>query len=149
MESKTYIHYGDNRFIQEKFMPPKNRPYFTKPFGGLWASRLDAEYGWKDWCADNDFRECEERDSFMFTLSDTASVFHIKSVLDLKKLPQQKHELRLAYDLDFEEILRSGYDAIELHLSEDRELYWELYGWDCDSIIVLNKDVIVLEEQVV
>ena len=40
------------------------------------------------------------------------------------------------------------YDAIELHLSEEvvddylESLYFKLYGWDCDSILIMNKDII-------
>ena len=50
--------------------------------------------------------------------------------------------------LDFE-LLTYEYDAIELHLSEDNSrgdfmecLYWVLYGWDCDSILIMNPDVV-------
>lgn len=145
MSKGIYIHYGDDRFIPEKFKTVENRPYFTKPYGGLWASPVDAKYGWKDWCAETDFAECKAENSFTFTLCDSANVIHIKSVADLQILPQQNNERRLAFDycLDFEEMLRKGIDAVELHLSEDKELYFELYGWDCDSILVLNKEVIV------
>lgn len=43
--------------------------------------------------------------------------------------------------LDFEEI-KKEYDAIEVLISEDDQLYWDLYGWDCDSLLILNKDII-------
>ena len=36
-----YIHYGCTSFDKLKFQEIK---------GGLWASPIDAEYGWKDWC---------------------------------------------------------------------------------------------------
>ena len=44
--------------------------------------------------------------------------------------------------LDFEKLSKS-YDVIEVNISADRDLYWELYGWDCDSILVMNPSVIV------
>ncbi|MFR3519297.1 MAG: hypothetical protein ACLTT4_12785 [Coprobacillus cateniformis] len=44
--------------------------------------------------------------------------------------------------LDFEELKRQ-YDAIEVNISNDYGLYWKLYGWDCDSILVMNSDVVV------
>ena len=40
------------------------------------------------------------------------------------------------------------YDAIELHLSDEvtddylESLYFKLYGWDCDSILIMNPDII-------
>lgn len=31
--------------------------------------------------------------------------------------------------------------ALELHFSECGELYWALYGWDCDCILIMNPDI--------
>lgn len=49
--------------------------------------------------------------------------------------------------LDFEKLRELGIDAIELHLIENPELYWTLYTWDCDSVLVMNPDVIEAEEK--
>lgn len=49
---------------------------------------------------------------------------------------------------DFEKIKDMGIDAIQYNLSNDttkdyfQGLYYSLYGWDCDSILILNKDCI-------
>jgi len=43
--------------------------------------------------------------------------------------------------LDFNK-LKEEYDAIEVFISSDSRLYRALYGWDCDSILIMNKDVI-------
>lgn len=58
--------------------------------------------------------------------------------------------LRSSYLIDFEKCLRIGIDAIELcWYGEEFEkvasgdLYFELYGWDCDSIVVLNPDAVI------
>lgn len=52
--------------------------------------------------------------------------------------------------IDFEECVRQGYDAIELCWYGDEykdkkadNMYFGLYGWDCDSIIILNPSVVV------
>lgn len=50
------------------------------------------------------------------------------------------------YNLDFEK-LKEDYDAIEVLISKDSRLYWSLYSWDCDSLLVLNKDIIELENE--
>jgi hypothetical protein len=42
---KTYIHYGSTAFIEESWEPIHNENWI-KPHGGLWASAIDAPYGW-------------------------------------------------------------------------------------------------------
>ena len=48
-----------------------------------------------------------------------------------------------SYILDFEAIAKE-YDAIDFRISTDQRLYWPLYGWDCDSILVFNPKAIKL-----
>ena len=152
---KTYIHYGTKAFMPELFTPVHNR-YFVKPYGGLWASPENAIYGWKEWNKDNNFVEIIEDKSFKFTLTEGAKVLHICSVRDLDDLPRviipgmTNVDTGMVY-LDFEALMEQGYDAIELHFSEEDKsccgfmegLYWALYGWDCDSILIMNPNVIV------
>lgn len=123
------------------FKPIQNEQCWIKPKGGLWASPVNAKRGWKGWCEDEDFRECTEGDSFRFTLPD-ANIFVIDSVEKLKELPTIEDPVwtPISKLIDFEKCIELGYDAIELNLSADRQLYWELYGWDCDSILVMNPD---------
>lgn len=45
---KKYIHYGAKSFIPGFVRQIVNKPLFTKPKGGLWASPVDAKYGWKN-----------------------------------------------------------------------------------------------------
>ena len=155
MENK-YIHYGHCQFDRDRFVSIQNITMFPKPHGGMWASRVDAEFGWKQWCEQENFRECCEDNSFMFTLKPDAKVIHIYRVSDLDVLPMQdcfgEFSAITMCCPDFEKILSDGWDAIELHLSEEDRtgvgylegLYWKLYGWDCDSILVMNPEVIVV-----
>lgn len=139
----VYIHYGHKNYDISRFSPIRNEEYRNKPHGGLWASRIDAKYGWKEWNEYEQFRECEEENSFKFTLSTNANVLEIHSHKDLSKVPQVKKSRFNGTCLpDFEKLLSDGFDAMELFLSEDNELYWDLYGWDCDSILVMNPDVV-------
>lgn len=137
-----YIHYGCTSFDRSKFQEIKNEPYFCKPKGGLWASPIDAKHGWKNWCEAENFRECSQDNSFSFTLRNDARVYHIRSVTDVKAMPQTNTEISVYYVPNFEKMLADGWDAIELHLSECGALYWALYGWDCDCILVLNPDIV-------
>lgn len=143
--SKKYIHYGHRYFDRTRFAPIRNERCFTKPLGGLWASPVDAEFGWKDWCDSEKFRECNLENSFTFTLTPEAKVLYIDNVSVLDGLPQVKNEFSYSgwCQLDFEKLLEQGYDAVEMSLSSDGRLYMKLYGWDCDSIVILNSEVIV------
>lgn len=148
MDKQVYIHYGNTNFDISKFDAPKNRPYLQKPYGGLWASPIDAKRGWKDWCEDERFRVCNRENSFSFTLRDGAKVYHVRNYEDVLKMPEVKGDIELQEHIpDFEKIAKE-YDAIELHLSDESDheveegLYFALYGWDCDSILILNPYVI-------
>ena len=138
--SGQYIHYGHKHFDINLFCPISNREISIKPFGGLWASRIDAEYGWKELNDREHFKKCEKENSFTFYLSDDARILTINSMDDLEDLPHLENDFFFG-TLDFEKLLNS-YDAIEVNISSDRRLYWYLYGWDCDSILVMNPEVI-------
>ena len=149
---QKYIHYGCSQYDKYQFVDVSNKDYFNKPNGGLWASPVDARYGWKQWCNDENFRECNEKNSFTFMLSPTANIFHINCKDDVLRLPQIEYSMmRSNIYPDFEKIKESGVDAIQFNLSNDKEgsfdegLYFALYGWDCDSILILNKEAIKCE----
>jgi len=138
-----YIHYGATQYKPELFKPIKNELYFVKPNGGLWASPVDTDIGWKDWCEQEDFRDCSESESFRFKLDDSANVLIIDSVEQLLNLPKlESMSLSSWINLDFERLVKDGIDAIQVNISNDYDLYYKLYGWDCDSILIMNKDMI-------
>lgn len=139
ISDSIYIHYGNNKFDKNRFIEIENNEW-VKPIGGLWASNINAEYGWKDWCKENNFRECKKDNSFKFRLKDGSKVLIIDSASKLLDLPKQETKYNFSWvNLDFEQIAKD-YDAIEVLISKDSQLYWDLYGWDCDSVLVLNPD---------
>lgn len=151
---KIYVHYGHKHFDKELFKEIKNINNFVKPNGGLWASDIDAEYGWKDFVDNNNFNTEKYQDFFRFLLKDNAKVLTITNSKQLKDLPKNKNTIYQFEApfvmLDFEE-LKKHYDAIEVLISAEdsyddigmaRGLYWDLYGWDCDTLLVMNKDVV-------
>ena len=143
---RRYIHYGHTKFDKCIFTKIKNVDCSTKPKGGLWASDVEAEHGWKDWCEAEEFRDCKEDDSFSFILSDNAKVLYINSIDDLKALPKVDDKFGINFSswilLDFEKLAET-YDAVEVSISSDFDLYYQLYGWDCDSIVIMNPDIVV------
>lgn len=148
-----YIHYGDDKFILEKFNSITNILGRNKPYGGLWASRIDANYGWDKWCKDNEFHIEKLNKYFTFTLENKAKILEIHSVEDMEGIPIQKFNdllFKINYYPDFEAIINQGYDAIELFMSSasyaqdiTETLYFRLYRWDCDSILILNPEIIL------
>ena len=157
---QKYIHYCASVYDPARFKPIQNE-FFIKPQGGLWASPINTGLGWKDWCERESFRECVKENSFTFILAETARVLHIRKSNDLDSLPRNKQVESLGSGgvdnyLDFEAIQKSGVDAIQLHLSDEEHsekwnwkegLYWQLYGWDCDSILIMNPAIIVLVDE--
>jgi hypothetical protein len=140
----TYIHYGHKEFDINKFITPKSRQWYNKPLGGLWASKVNAKFGWKNWCKRVNCSLCDTKQSFKFKISDNAKILYINCVEDVKKLPDQQTDLSLTClkTVDFERLIEDGVDAIEFNISNDWGLYEALYGWDCDSTLILNPDVI-------
>lgn len=141
----VYIHYGHDRFLDPN--PIRNRDYFTKPKGGLWASRKDDELGWKNWCENEEFRLDSFDRSFEFKLKDSARIlmlYHLDQLDDLPKINNAKYPYIKGNNssechLDFEKLARE-YDAIEL--ANVGEFYWALYGWDCNSILIMNPNIV-------
>ena len=156
---QEYIHYGSKKYDPLKFIPVQNQMFDFKPSGGLWASPINAPFGWKEWNGGSNYRVCSEGESFKFTLTKTANVYHINSSRDLAELPKDAHSSCLfeimpsimAHHtcLDFEKILQNGVDALQLNISNDDAEVWEerlttkLQCWDCDTIFVMNKDIII------
>lgn len=149
MKSNIYIHYGSDKYDPKKFIEPRNRNYWAKPFGGLWASNINAEWGWIDWCMSEEFNLERLQTSFTFGLKDDAKILLIAKLEDAKKYIIDS-EYRSISGIDFESIMNDGYDAVELiHGNNYRELHFSLFNtWDCDSIVILNKNVIIPIEDI-
>jgi len=148
---REYIHYGTSSFDIAKFKPIQNTERgYTKPRHGtgFWASPVDAKWGWKDWCESKDFRECKKENSFVFTLDPSARVKHLYSVDDVYELPGLETAISSTWYVPDYEKLAKQYDAIEIHISDEvrdrwtEGLYYVLYGWDCDSILIMNPYII-------
>ena len=146
---QEYVHYGAAEYVREKFQPVRNKRWRNKPEGGLWASAVDAPFGWKAWNESAECRDCSESCCFRFHLSDDARILVIDSVDAACALPERipsdtlEYGIRVCYPVlpDFEKLF-TMYDAIDFRISEDRGLYRTMYSWDCDSLLVMNPDVI-------
>lgn len=143
---KKYIHYGGSRFEPSKFDVIRNGAGIAhnKPWGGLWGSPVDSACGWK-WFASSEgivpLSELTEENSFIFTLREDARILTIKnredSVLPMVEMIRLDGSRLIAVDYVG---LSAHYDAVEVEI---QHTYFCMSGWDCDSIVVLNPDVIV------
>ena len=141
--SVQYIHYGG--YDPAKFDPIQNRKFFNKPLGGLWASTVNSENGWLQWNESERFAEC--KDSVVFHMDDDARVLHWRCKEDIVQSPGTQissEDFAWIYP-DFER-LADEYDAIELHLSDNWELYDDMYGWDVDTLLVLHMEHVVFDQ---
>jgi len=142
-----YFRYNDENFIFDtnKFNPVKNIPGFGKPEGGYWACREDELEGFMEfdgrwaetcggWCRVNPHR---------FKLKENARVLYLRNKEDLRKLKaiecNSDRYLQIGAVTDFEALSRE-YDAIEI--LDINPFYYILYGWDFNSILIMNPDVI-------
>ena len=145
--SDKYIHYGSDHFDAAKFRPILNSGFMmSKPLHGtgLWASPINSPLGWRDWCVDNKFNLESLDAAFRFVLKPDAAVYHIHSIADVYKLPCRNDTDDItSYPIDYEAAARM-YDAIEVDLiSGGYELVQLMYGWDCNSILIMNPDVVM------
>ncbi len=138
------IHYGANKYDPKKFRKVENMN-FVKPKGGLWTSPVDSEFGWKDWCVAEDFRSCNKENSFKVRFKDDAKVAIIDTYEDMDKLPLQ--------DDRFHSILMPNFESLAIDIDAiwmTAEGQWatrmshpkSLYGWDCESVLIMNPDCI-------
>lgn len=137
-----YIHYGSAKFDKSKFKVIENIQFFNKPNGGLWGCEVGTKFGWKEFCELENIDWVNLSDSFEFELTPEARVLRLHNLDDYvefrSKYAINDIGIKLALGYDFERIAKE-YDVIDFKVGE---LYMALYGWDVDSIVVLNPDVI-------
>ena len=158
----SFVHYGSLTFDSARFELPDDLVYRNKPSGGFCASHCKSENSWKKWCKDNDYhRQCDDRVSFYFHLSPEAHILSIVTLEDCKRLPRRRtgYEFMRTEPLQIEainykECVENGIDAIEYKYdvakkSKDFAAINEfMKEWDCDSILILNPDIIVVDDVV-
>lgn len=130
------ITYGcGNKFDVAKFEPIRNQ-MFVKPKGGLWSSPVNSNYGWREWCLNENTGDLSHYFEFYFV----GNVFVINNCADAARMPWFHAYGSRKYP-DFEGMISLGYDAIWLTERGQRETRFgepSLYGWDCESVLVMN-----------
>lgn len=143
VEELKVIHYGSNRYDPTLFKPIQNQNWI-KPLGGLWTSPIDSKRSWKDWCESENFHTYALDSSFTLSFKPNSKILVIDGLKDLKYLPIQNITSYQKY-IDFEKLSKSV-DAIWLTDKGESETRYNsginLYGWDCESVFIMNSDCI-------
>jgi hypothetical protein len=157
---KQFITLGIKELSKDKFNQITNSYGFIKPNGGLWASpytpRNKYISAWHGWCA-SEMSSWITNDSVIFKLKDDAKIYRINKQKDLKDLITMfGQQPSLFSDSEFQFQILPDYERIAKHidviyLTETGEWKtrmpikdhaYNLYGWDCKSILVLNFECI-------
>lgn len=133
-------HYGSTQYCPDSVGDIENRQHRNKPIGGLWTSPVDSEFGWIDWCESEDYAHTNFDEYFDLVFEGRLLV--INGEYDLRHFTWCGASKWLK-GIDFIKLL-PDYDAIHLtaqgqwstRLSEP----YDLYGWDCESVLILNKE---------
>lgn len=138
-----YIHYGSNKFDIRKFKEVEN-DMFLKPKGGLWASPVNSYIRWFEFCLEQNFNINKLKKSFIFELDKSSKILTIDSKDKLKEIFDKYGFVnKIGFNqLDFTKIAKD-YDALEVLVSKDSDVYEELRAWDCDTVLVMNPKVII------
>lgn len=129
---------------------------FSKPQCAFWGSPVNSNFGWKEWCEREEFGDYDWDSPIYFKLKVNSTILKIdiedlreevlgKYVANCKNFP---FNCRYLNHLDFSKMVEDGIDAVQLmdgnlgHYFIDNDYEFIFNSWDCESIVVLNKDVI-------
>jgi len=116
-----------------------------KPNGALYTSPVDSIYGWKDWCDENEYSRGKLR-VVMEVLE--IGIVVIDSIDDLEKLAWERDEnAPTLKHINWPKMHADGANAIWLTAKGEMETRWcdpyrNLYGWDCETLAILDRKII-------
>jgi hypothetical protein len=157
-----YIHYGNNVYDPNKVIQNKQGYIGSKPDKGLWGSRINAKWGWKDWCKSEGYSQrFGLKFGFKFRLKSSARIFVINSLSDYLRMPEKylisyqeqfddKKYIcidweKLSIDYDGLLLTYDGYCEISdlLDIPERDGIYRKSFNsWDCETLLVFSLDCI-------
>lgn len=153
----TYFQKGD-AFDPSKIvidLNNKRNGFLFKPDKGFWGSPVDAEYGWKEWTEEENFRDYDYDNPIYWTLTsgkilqidwddvkDRTSGDLTKYLIMPNGIGRSMNDLCVV--LDWDKMLKDDIVAVQLMdgcighcFKYDLEMHFN--AWDCESIVVLDK----------
>lgn len=155
-----WISYGAEQYDPLKFKPidytDPGAVLNNKPWGGLWACPENDILSWHNWCKSENYFTNSLNKSFKFKLKPKAKIYVIDTEEDLVNISTSlRYGFMVGqgyYCIDFERLLREGYDGIYVtdnaviklrRTCGKNENVIGLKSWDVESLCVFNPDVIV------
>lgn len=129
--------YDGFTFDRESVEPITQNNDWIKPNGGFYAS---VDGSWEDFLEGESWFGRMVGPVHRVLLRDDARVCVIDSMAALDQAPVKRMWLD-SYCLDFEG-LAQDYDAMMVMAGSNRDLYWGMYGWDVDQVLVFREDAI-------
>lgn len=121
-----------------------------KPDRGFWGSPVDARYGWKEWCENEEFGNYDFNNPVYWTLTSGKILLvdwdevENKETSNLTKYVTTPNYTDSYTILDWDKMLEDGIVAVQLMdgcighcFKYDLEEHFN--SWDCESIVVLDK----------
>ena len=150
-----YIVLGKTELKEELFNKDLTNNGINKPKGGLWSSpyNKDTISGWYQFCKEENFVKADNTVGVIFTLKEEARIYTIDTKEDLDNLANKypivvKENLRYNFMIDYTKVSKD-YDAIYLTDKGQWATRFSrpntLYGWDCETLLVLNFNAIDLD----
>ena len=143
----------DEKFDKELIDIDLKSKYMNKPNRGFWGSPVDAEFGWKEWCENEDYG-CYDFDNPIYWRLKEGKIFQVDWD-DLESEEFNQYVTRTSYRtplLDFESMREDGIIAVQLmnacighSFTDFGDIELMFNSWDCESIVVLDKDYILFE----
>lgn len=143
----TYLR-GGASFDPDKIvidLDNKYNGFLFKPDRGFWGSPVDAEYGWKEWCEDEYFGNYDFNKPVYWTLTSGKILQVGWDEVKNKETSILTKYINYPYNiLDWDKMLKDDIVAVQLMDScighrFINELEKQFNGWDCESIVVLDK----------
>jgi len=159
METIWTVHYTNNKDWRLHQVRIRNRDHL-KPDGGIWACPVDASFGWREWCKEKGHTDqwgkpfpiylevCMERAIVVERREDLEKLvwvpmFGDASYLSWLKRPDWVEMKRLGVDVVY--VTEKGEQATRFGRFSERGTLpgQDLYGWDCDSILILRERAVL------
>lgn len=151
LKNTVFVAYGTDKYDINKFTNVDVNNIFSltrnKPSGGLWASPIDSEFGWGQFCNSEGFRLKTLANHFIFKVAPNANIYVINDINDLKTISTRKNYFGIL-SIDFNYLLKNNFDGIFVTHQAASTLRQVadidgLDSWDVESICVFNPKIII------